>query len=237
MRFIFTKRSIVGAFLLLVLIGEPAVGSITNLFTIPGFLTFVLLYLFLFHLFESIIVKFKLVAWQLVLLTFAIYSVGVTGLLNKELTEYLLKPNPFISLIRIQASFFTIFAFYLLNQWFPRQTQPVLSVKKALILFSIFGLLVSLTGSWGVPAVIFTFKTVPNIALVFTFFAVLAVFLAFFIKSEPILIKSKKLTLFSLFLLLQGLVPSSITFTILLFGMILGGIYLLLNPKLRNMAI
>ena len=135
---VITKRSLLGTLLLTILIGEPTVGVATGIFTSPGIVVFFFLYLTLFHLFDSIITKYKLVGYQVILLTFAVYAVGLTGLLNKELTEYILKPGPIVTLIRIQASFFVFFAFYLLNRTIPRDLSKVMSVKQSIIFFTIF---------------------------------------------------------------------------------------------------
>jgi hypothetical protein len=231
---LFTKRSLLGCLLMLILIGEPTVGQTSGLFTPGGIVVFFFLYLSFFHLLESLIVKYHLVIFQVILLTFVLYSVLITGFLNKELTEYILKPNPFITLIRIQASFFAAFAFYLLNQIAPRDEEKVLSVKQALIFFLIFVLIISITGVWGFPSLIFTLKTVPGLSLIFIFLALIALF--FSLKSHPVMTNyfSKKLNWVIYIYLLLGIIPSLSTFITLVLLMIPGGIYLLLKKNLRN---
>lgn len=236
---IFTKRSILGAILLTILIGEPTVGIATGIFTPLGVIVFFFLYLTLFHLFESIITNYKLVTYQVILLTFAIYSVGVTGLLNKELTEYFLKPQDFliITLIRIQASFFAAFAFYLLNRIIPRDESKVFSIKQSVILFIIFVSLFSLTGIWGFPSVIFAFKTVPLLSMLFSISALVAGYFALRSKAQPTKYESKKLVWLIYFYLFLGAIPNIVPFMILLITMIFGGVYLLVNKETRNMSL
>lgn len=231
---VFTKRSLLGTLLLTILIGEPTVGLKTGLFSPIGIIIFFFLYLTLFHLFESLIFKFNLVVYQVIFLTFAIYSVFVTGLLNKELTEYVLQPNPIITLIRIQASFFVAFAFYLLNKWAPRNETKIMSLKQASIFFAVFVSLFSLTGIWGIPSLIFAFQTTPLLSILFSIAAVVAVYIALKSKSQPTLYQSKKLTWLIYFYLLMGAIPNLVTFMILLITMIAGGVYLLLNKSTRN---
>lgn len=231
---VITKRSLVGTALLTILIGEPTVGLSTGIFTAPGIIVFFFLYLTLFHLFDSIIFRYKLVTYQVILLTFAIYSILVTGFLNKELTEYVLKPNPVITLIRIQASFFVAFAFYLLNKVIRRDEKKILSIKQSLLFFIIFVLLISLTGIWGLPSLLFTFQTVPQLAILLSIVAIIAVFVAFKTHPKPTHFKSRKLTWVIYFYLIFGAIPSLVTFMILLITMIFGGIYLLVNKETRN---
>lgn len=233
---IIAKRSILGALLLAILIGEPTVGMTTGIFTPPGIIVFFFLYLTLFHLFESIIVRYRLVVYQVILITFSIYAVGVTGLLNKELTEYFFKPQDFliITLIRIQASFFVAFAFYLLNKIIPRDESKVLSIKKSIVFFTIFVSLFSLTGIWGFPSLVFALKTVPLLSILFSIAAFVAGYFAIHSKARPTIYDSKKLVWLIYFYLLMGAIPNIVTFLILLVTMIIGGIYLLTNSSVRN---
>lgn len=130
----------------------------TGIFTPPGIVIFFFLYLTLFHLFDSIIARYHLVVYQVILVTFALYSVLLTGLLHKELTEFVTQPGPITPLIRIQASFFVAFAFYLLNNLIPRDETKVLSIKQASVFFATFVLVLSTTGAWRLPSVILAFK-------------------------------------------------------------------------------
>lgn len=233
---VITKRSIIGALLLTILVGEPTVGMATGIFTPPGIIVFFFLYLTLFHLFESIIVRYGLVVYQVILVTFAIYAVGVTGLLNKELTEYFFKPQDFliITLIRIQASFFVAFAFYLLNKIIPRDESKVLSIKQSIVFFTIFVSLFSLTGIWGFPSLVFAFNTVPLLSVIFSLAALVAGYFALHSKAKPTIYENKKLVWLIYFYLLMGAIPNIVTFMILLITMIIGGIYLLTNSSARN---
>ena len=219
---------------MMILIGEPTVGAKTGLFTPPGIILFFFLYLCIFHLFESIIVKYKLVIYQVILLTFAIYSVLVTGLLNKELTEFVLQSPIFPALIRIQASFFIAFAFILLNRVIPRDETKVLSIKRSIILSTIFVLIISISGTWGLPSVLFTIQTVPLLTLLFVALAIIAVYFALHSKPVPTNFENKKLILVIYFYLLVGAIPNIVTFLILLTSMITGGFYLLLNKQARS---
>ena len=230
---VFTRRSLLGTLLLTILIGEPTVGMATGIFTPPGIIIFFFLYLTLFHLFDSIITKYTLVTYQVILLTFAIYSVLVTGLLHKEFTEF--AKGPLITmLIRIQASFFVAFAFYLLNKIMPRDEEKVLSITQASVFFTIFVLILSVTGAWGIPSVISAFATVPLLSLTFSIAAIAATFFALSGKPKPTVYKGKKLMWLIYFYLLMGAIPSLVTFMTLLITMILGGVYLLVNREARN---
>lgn len=231
---IFSLRSVLGTFLLIILIGEPSVGVKTGLFTPDGFVIFFFLYLSLFHLFDSLIATYRLVFVQVILLTFAIYSVLVTGLLHKELTEYILTPNLFTTLIRIQASFFAAFAFYLLNAYTPRNLSKVLTINQSLILFIGFICLMSLGGKWGIPALFFTLKTVPALAIFYIFLAILAVVIAFTIHPKKREYKSTMVIFIIVCNLILGVLPTLPTFFILVIGMIFSGIYFLTNSKMRN---
>lgn len=233
---VITKRSLLGTILLTILIGEPTVGIATGIFTPPGMIVFFFLYLTLFHLFESIITKYKLVTYQVILLTFAIYAVGVTGLLNKELTEYILKPQDFliITLIRIQASFFVAFAFYILSRIVPRDESKVLSIKQSIIFFTIFVSLFSLTGIWGLPSLLFALKIAPMQSILFSIAAIVAIFFALRSNVQPVVYENKKLVWLIYFFLIMGAIPNIVTFMILLITMIFGGIFLLFNKTARN---
>lgn len=231
-----SKRSLLGALLLIVLIGEPTVGMATGIFTPPGIIIFFCLYLTLFHLFESVITRYKLVVYQVVLLSFAIYAVGVTGLLNKELTEYILKPNDFliITLIRIQASFFVVFTFLWLNRLIPRNETQILSIKQSIIFFTVFVSLFSLSGVWGFPSAVFAFKIAPIQALLFSGAAVTAGFFALRSKPQATVFKNQKFLWLIYFCAVMGAIPHLLPFMILLITMVIGGIYLLTNASARN---
>lgn len=231
---IITKRSILGTILLAILIGEPTVGMATGIFTPPGIVIFFFLYLTLFHLFDSIIATYHLVVYQVILITFAIYSVLVTGLLHKELTEFITQPGSITLLIRIQASFFATFAFYLLNSLIPRDETKMLTIKQASIFFAIFILVLSTTGTWGLPSVLLAFKMVPELSLLFSIVAIGAIWLALSKKAIPTEYKSKKLTFVIYFYLIMGSIPNIATFMVLLITMIFGGIFLLLHKTARN---
>ncbi len=231
---VFSLRSIIGTFLLIVLIGEPSVGVKTGLFTPAGFVIFFFLYLSLFHLFDSLIATYRLVFVQVILLTFAIYSVLITGLLHKELTEYVLTPNLFITLIRIQASFFVAFAFYLLNAFIPRDLSKVLPINISIILFVIFVCLMSLGGKWGFPALFFTVKLVPTLAIFYIFLAILAVIIGFSIHPKQKEYKSSMVIFIIICNVILGIIPTIVTLFILVISMIGSGIYFLINSKMRN---
>ena len=225
----------------MILIGEPTVGVETGLYTPQRFLAFFLLYLSLFHLFEALIVRYRLVVFQVVLLTFALYSVLVTGFLNKELTEYVLNPdknNPlFVTLIRIQASFFAAFAFYLLNKIVKRREEEILSLKQSLWFFLFVILLVSTSGAWGFPKILFTLQIAPLLSLIFISLGMIALYVAFKAHPDPTSYSGRKITILAVFYLLLGIVPSISVFLVLLITMILGGIYILLNRDIRNLPL
>jgi len=231
---LFSTRSIVGTVFLIILIGEPTVGATTGLFTPGGIIVFFFLYLSLFHLFESIIAKYQLVFYQVILITFILYAVFVTGFLNKEITEYILKPNLFITLIRIQASFFVAFTFYLLNQWFPKNPQKILSIKQSLMFFFIFVLLISTTKVWGIPSLLFTLKTAPGLSLLFVVLSIIASFLSITYQAKPSTEKNTRFNLIIILCCIFGAIPNLLPFIALVITMIVAGIYTFFNKDIKN---
>lgn len=181
------KRSIVGALLFLILVGEPTVGRTSGLFTPAGIGVFTILYLSYFLFFDSLVYSYKLNNLQMVLVNFAFYSVLITGLLHGELRDYVLHPHNDLvtTLIRIQCSFFPLYAYPLLNRLAPG-TKPRLKVTASMSLFAGAMVLLSLTRHFGIIDLLDTFRIAPHIALAFIIGAVGALIIALRLPKSPL---------------------------------------------------
>lgn len=238
LRKLFNTRTILGALLFLVLVGEVTVAMGNGLFSPIGFLILFSMYFVMFHLYESIIVRFRPVNYQIWMLTFIVYSVFITGFVNKEIGNYVARPGEELitTLIRIQCAMFTIYALYLLNKFVPRKTEQVFSVKASLVMFLAFFGIMSLSGSFGLINTIQTFQIAPVHALFFILLASLAFVIIILPHPRPTYYSSKLLTVIILFWIAIGIIPSIITFMILLLSMIVVTLFLMLNPAFRNSA-
>ena len=76
------KRNSAGMLLLLVLVGEPTVGFANGLYTPAGLIVLLALYFSFFLLLDSLVRRFNLNNLGLVLITFSLYAVFITGLLH-----------------------------------------------------------------------------------------------------------------------------------------------------------
>ncbi len=123
---LFSKYNLLGAALLLILVGEVTVGASNGLYTVPGFIVLAFLYLGYFRLLDSLSHRYHLSNTGLILVNFALYSVLITGLLHGELASYVIRPQDDLitSLIRLQCSLYPVFAFHLLRRLVPTPPQP-----------------------------------------------------------------------------------------------------------------
>ncbi|MGV9001828.1 MAG: hypothetical protein ACOH18_02640 [Candidatus Saccharimonadaceae bacterium] len=233
-------RSIVGALLFFVYVGEMTVGSGSGLYSLPGIIVFSLLYFSYFLLLDSLVERYKLNNLQVVLVNFALYAVLITGLLHGELQDYTLHPenNLITTLIRIQCSLYPLFAFYVLRFIAPQRRLKI-SVKKAVLLFIAFILLMTPTKTFGLYTLFETFHTVPGIAV---FFSLIAVILLIKVLGVPQklptnVFKSKAFGVWCIVLFVLGLIPTLTTFLILLVLMIILSLYYLLKSTYRNSSV
>jgi hypothetical protein len=173
---IFIKRNFVGALLFLLLIGELSLAPATGLFTPAGFIALPVMYFLLFLSFESLIVRYRLVNCQVVLVNFALYSVLITGFFHHELAGYR-DANLILvtTMIRLQSAVVPAFLYVLLDRWLPRDEAAVPSVKKSLIALTIWFSLLSLAGGFALPSLIQTFTDVPLISVIYVLLAALAI--------------------------------------------------------------
>jgi hypothetical protein len=239
----FSARSLIGTLLLLVLVGEPTVAMANGLFTLPGLSALLVLYFCLFHLYEALIIRYSLVAWQMVLLNFGIYAVLVTGLLHAEIADYVLRPQDhFItSLIRLQCSLFPVLAFYLLNRWLPRKEGQAISLRASLGLFIGFTLAFTVLSSaapalksFGWRAVVATIQTAPYASLAFIAVAVAFAVVALRRKAAAKHYTSPAFTMLALGCLVLASIPGLGFFIALLVVMPLGlGLFFWQQPDSR----
>ena len=202
------KRNLAGMLLLLVLVGEPTVGFANGLYTPTGLIVLLALYFSFFLLLDSLVDRLNLNNLGLVLITFSLYAVFITGLLHGEIKDYVLHPeNRLITtLIRIQASFFTIFAFHLLRKWRQNKT-AALSVSKSLAIFLGYILLLSASGNFGLKQVVSTFQVAPSLAIIFSVLATFSLVVGLRQKASLGNYNSRGFMGWSICLLLVALIP------------------------------
>lgn len=214
----FTMRNLVGALLFLIFVGEPTVGIASGLYTPTGAIVLAGLYLSLFWVYEALIVRYKLTYAQLVPLTFAIYSVLVTGLMHGELVNYAKGEGVITTLIRIQCSLYPIFAYYILNRYFPRPAGTP-SLRRTSLVFAGYFLLLSPTHKIGFSVLLDTFQKVPLIALGFATAGVLALIWALKPWPQGGKFESKSFSITSWSLFILACIPNLLTLLLLLVAM------------------
>lgn len=216
------RRTWLGAFFFLVFVGEPTVGFRSGLFTNPaGLLALVGLYTVLFLLYEALVQRFKLTNGRLILLTFGIYSVVVTGFLHGEIGDYGLQPQNWLvtTMIRIQCSLFPLFAYYCLNKIYKRDPARVMSVRTALIVAGVFVLLLTPTRMFGLTRVFDTFRDAPVAALLYAVLGVVAILIALKPTKQGSVYRTKALTIWTWLLFAVAIVPAVPFFFVLLVAM------------------
>jgi hypothetical protein len=231
------KRNIIGAILFCVLVGEVTVGYASGLFTLPGIVVFLLMYLLYFILLDAIAVKYQLSNMGLVLVNFALYSVLITGLFHGEIADYVLRPanNLMTTLIRVQCSFYPLFALYLLRKYVPNR-QKATSVRKAAVLFALFFAVISPSKSIGFIKLHDTFQIAPGVSLLFTFLAVAALLAGLRMKSSGIYV-NRRFEIWTWVLLAISLIPGLVFFILLLMLMLIVGVFYLARKDFRNSSV
>jgi hypothetical protein len=232
-----SKRTWLGALLFLIFVGEPTVGFHSGLFTSPaGFIALAALYLILFLLYEAIIQKYKLSNARILLLTFGIYSIIVTGFLHGEIGDYGLHPHEAfgITLIRLQSSLFVPFAYYLLNKKFKRDPKRVLCVSKALLIAGIYVFILTPTHRFGLTKLYDTFSEAPLMALLYSATGMAAIFFALKPSKLGSVYRTKALTIWTWILFAIAIVPIPSFFLILVLTMPIVTIVYLRLPAWRN---
>lgn len=232
------KRPFIGALLCLCIAGEPTVGFMTGLFS-PAFPFLFCLYFFLFTFLDGLSAKYKLTIMQLILLTFVLYAVGITGFMHKELTEFVLHPkNDLITiLMRLQPSFFTVYAFTIINHISPRYPQKTVPPFYAAIGLLLVIILLSFTGIWGIPLLFTTMQITPIIGIVFIVLCILALWLFFHVPKGEDSYHQKSLLYWAYVFLVIGCIPLPIFFIISLVLMTGVTIIYLFSPGFRNALI
>lgn len=231
------KRLTLGTIILLIMVGEVTVALKNGLMTLPGLISLLLLYLLLFLLYEALASHIKLTNGHLVLITYGIYSVFITGLLHGEIANYVTKPQDALitTLIRIQCSFFVIFAYQLINKISSRPSIPKVKLSFVLFYFIIYILLLTPTKQFGLIVLINTFRVAPIHSILFSISAIIAII---FSLHKPIIkptnYSSKIFSVLTWFLFVICLIPSVKIFLIIVVIMPIIAIYYLLKPAFRN---
>lgn len=235
-----SKRNLLGAMLFLIMVGEPTVGAASGLYTPPGFIVLGTLYILLFLLYESLTVRYGLSYGRLALLNFGVYSIGITGLLHGELANYALTPrdNFITTLIRVQASFFPLFAYYLVNRYIVRKPANIPRLRTILIACGIYVALLSLSHTFGIDMVLKVLHHAPLYFLVgigMAMWAVVAALRPGIVIKQPF--RDAYLGPISIGLLILGCIPLLPAFVTLLITMPVAAIYYLSKPTFRNTTI
>lgn len=231
-------RTILGALLFLVLVGEVTVGYANGLFTAPGLIVLGLLYVFYFLLLEAIIFRCRLDNVGIVLVNFALYSVLITGLLHGEIAYYVTRPEDTIitTLIRIQCSLFPLFALYVLREIVPKP-QKTISVRRAGLLFGVFVMILSASDSIGVGMFVRTFMAAPVYAAVFSLLAVVSFVTAIRRAARTRAYTNQLFGWSGWLLVIIGLVPGLPSFVILMLMMIVIAAVFLAKPDFRKASV
>lgn len=235
---LFSKRNVLGAALFLVLVGEVTVGSKNDLFTPVGLMILVSLYFWYFLLLDAIMTRYNLDNLGLVLVNFALYSVLITGLLHGELDDYVTHPENWLitTLIRIQCSFYPLFAFYLLRRLAPK-TRKSLPLPMAVALFFGFIALITPSESFGFIQLARTFDTAPFITVGFSAAAIAALVMAWRRRPAKTPYSGNMFGIWSAVILLVGLIPGLGFFLLLLILSIIVGMIFIAKPRFRTMSV
>lgn len=231
-------RTLLGAILSLILVGEVTVGMASGLYTPAGLVVFSLLYITFFMVMDSLVQSRNLNNLQITLLTFAFYAVLITGLLHGEIKDYSLRPDNSLitTLIRIQASLFMLFTFPIVNRLLPGR--PVASPRKSFLVFMAVVLILTPAGKFGLFEVFRTAQTAPFLTAFFVTMAIIALVIA--LRKNPLPAKpyaNRAFMLWAWLLLFLGLFPSLPIFFILLMLMLCVGIYYLRKASFRQASV
>lgn len=231
------KRSLIGSALFLVLAGEITVGYGSRLYTLPGCIALVVLYFLFFHLLDALVTRYSLSNLGVVLITFALYSMLVTGFLHQELITYVQHPEDWLitTCIRIQCSLFPLFAYRLLDKIAPRQKGQGISTRLAMVLFAGYIVILSPTRLFGIGNAAYVVRHAPAIGLVCIalFMATLVIGLRMKARTASA-VSFPGLTVWSILLLAVALVPVLPALFVLLVMMTLVSVYYLAQPDFRQ---
>ncbi len=218
--------------------GEVGVGASNGLFTVPGAIVLILLYVFYFKLLDAIVTTYKLSNLGVVLVNFALYSVLVTGLLHGEIGDYVLHPEHTLitTLIRIQCSFFPLFAYYFLRKLPPAQEAKP-SITKAAVYFGIYMAVLSLTKVIGIGKLIETVQIAPLTSLFYICLAIAAYAIGIRQKAQTKPTYSQSFEICAWILFVLSLVPSFAFFLVLLVVMIVVSVVFLYQKSFRQTAV
>lgn len=235
-RQLFSRRSLVGGLLLLILVGEPTIPQANGLYSPPKFIALYAMYFLLYHLFDALAVRYRLVMYQVILLTFTVYSVIITGFFHQEIAQFVVKPSDdiFTILLRIQPAMYIALGLYLLNRWLPRRRPSSLPVAVPLVGMVLLMLLFSLGGEWGPKSTVYTFQTAPGQAWFFALLAVFTAWHAFRTRPVPSARTSRLLVLAIIICAVIGCIPSLLAILVLMIFMSFVGFVVLAVPSLRN---
>lgn len=233
------RRSLLGTLFFLVFVGELTVGRNSGLYTPPGLVALLLLYFCYFHLFDALVAHYRMNRLGVVLVNFALYSVLITGLLHSEISSYVEHPEDglIITLIRIQCSLFPLFAYRLLERVAPRTNYQSLSVRTAVLLFAAYILILTPTHQFGIGSALHAIAAAPMLSAAFVVAALVA--LAVGLRTRAVVRPRRayaRFTIWSLLLGILALIPSIPVFLILLAGMIMVGVYYLMESEFRTAA-
>ncbi|MEI6481482.1 MAG: hypothetical protein WCO19_04220 [Candidatus Saccharibacteria bacterium] len=234
------KRTFLGGLLFMIFVGEPTVGQANGLFTLPGALVLLTMYILLFLLYEALAEKYCLTYGSILPLTFGLYAVTITGLLHGEIANYVLHPqdNLITTLIRIQCSFFPLFAYYILNKFSRRNPTKTPSIQSVLLALALFILVLTPTGQFGIKTLLTTLQKAPLYAVFFSIVGASAVkFVLIHQKAITKPFNSYSFTVFCVGILILCLTPSLKSFLFVLILMPLGGLIMLKKPAFHNARI
>lgn len=208
------------------------------MFTVPGMIVLGMLYLFYFILLDSIVSAYRLNNIGIILVNFALYSVLITGFLHGEIADYVLRPDNTLitTLIRIQCSFYPLFAFYLLRKVFPNRRSTI-SVLRASSLFFLFVAVISLSKTFGIIRMVETFQLAPFLSFLFAGFALIALFSGLHLRKSSHQYKNSKFELWSWLLLIISFIPGLPFFLIMLSLMIVVSLAFIFQKDFRSSSV
>lgn len=212
-----------GSLLFLVFAGEVTVAATTGLFTPQGFLVLAAMYLSYFYLYDALVRRYELSVRGGVLVSFALYAVLVTGLLHSELADYVLHPEHtlFITLIRVQASVYPIFAYQLLAHLVPpAPTGRTVSVVRPIAALALLALVLSPTHQFGLWNIGHTIDVAPAYSAVFIVIGGVAFLMGIRMRTIQRSTNKSPIPLWTWALFAIACIPHPAAYAVLVFGMI-----------------
>ncbi|PID98382.1 MAG: hypothetical protein CSA83_01495 [Actinomycetales bacterium] len=243
------KRIVAGAVLFLIFAGEIMVGLASGLFTPAGFIAIMLMYLAYFYLFDAIARRYNLNLLGGFLVSFALYSVLVTGFLHSEIADYVLHPEHifFTHLIRIQAALYPMFAYQIFRM---RRSTPLTehpagspqqiskpALLRPLLVFIALAVILSPTHQFGLWNIGHTVQTAPTHSLVFAVLGLLAFWLGIRQKAEVNTSVPASLSVWSKVFLIVAVIPVINLYVILVIPMIIVGLVYISKKRFRSVQL